>query len=120
MKNFIFASLIFLITLNACATGRREVTRNQEEFPANAITFTGRVVIYGSHPITYVGITDENGLSYGIIPRERGEELRILQGRVVEFTIVPLEESERAAALAYEESYLPGGPVRLLSHRVIR
>jgi len=118
MKNFLFASLMFLITLNACAIGRKQTAA--EQLPENAITFIGRVVIYGSHPITYVGIMDENGLSYGIIPRERGEELRMLQGHVVEFTIVPLEESERNAALAFEESYLPGGPVRLLSYRVIR
>jgi len=53
-----------------------------------------------------VGIVDERENEYAVYPPEKEEELRKLQGHLIEFTVVFLEKPQ-----AYGSLFLKGGTV---------
>ena len=81
----------------------------------STIKFTGRVRIYGSEPHTFAGIVDEKGTEFAVYPPEQEEKLRKLQGHLIEFTVILLDEPKGEGSL-----YLKGGTVTPLTVTVIR
>ena len=77
---FIFAIMNFL----SCVSVRSEDSISVE----NTVIITGRVVVYGNEPRTYAAIVDTDGVRYAIYPRSRENELRQLQGHLIEFTVI--------------------------------
>ncbi|MCL2557674.1 MAG: hypothetical protein FWE09_04275 [Treponema sp.] len=105
MRLFVF--MIFLSMINA------------NLFPGggscDAVKITGRVQIYGSEPHTFVGIIDENGNEFAIYPESQGEALRELQGHLIEFSVIFINEPRGYGAL-----FLRGGTVTVLEWAIIR
>jgi len=81
----------------------------------NMTKIIGRVQIYGSEPHTFVGIVDEMGTEFAVYPPEQEEKLRQLQGRLIEFTVIALDEPKGEGGL-----YLKGGTVNPLEWSIIR
>ena len=106
-----FAISIFtILCLFSCAAalGRGNAERQNTE------TITGRVVVFGNEPRTFTGIEDENGIQYAIYPPAIENELRRLQGHLIEFAVVFVEEQ------TYGSLFLRGGTVTPISWRIIR
>ena len=78
-------------------------------------TITGRVVGYGNEPHTFVGIVDERGIEYAVYPPAKETELRNLQGHLIKFTVIMLDEPKGEGGL-----YLKGGTVTPVSWEIIR
>ena len=81
----------------------------------NAVKITGRVQVYGNEPRTFVGIVDVNGIEYAVYPRSKERELRQLQGRLIEFTVVFLDKPKAHGSL-----FLKGGTVTPIEWKIIR
>jgi len=81
----------------------------------NTGIITGMVQIYGNEPHTYVGIVEGNGTEYAVYPRSSEDELRRLQGHLIEFTVIFLDEPKDEGGL-----YLKGGTVTPLSWEILR
>jgi len=80
-----------------------------------AVKLIGRVQIYGSEPHTFVGIVDENSNEYAIYPESQGEALRRLQGHLIEFAVIFMDEPR-----GYGAMFLRGGTVTILGWEIIR
>jgi hypothetical protein len=81
----------------------------------NTIKITGTVQIYGNEPHTFVGIVDESRVEYAVYPPSKEAELRKLQGHLIEFTVIMLDEPKGEGSM-----YLKGGTVTPLSWEIIR
>jgi hypothetical protein len=79
------------------------------------VKITGTVQIYGNEPHTFAGITGENGEEYAIYPPSREDELRALQGRLIDFTVIILDEPKGFGSL-----FLRGGTVTPVEWHIIR
>jgi hypothetical protein len=116
LKTVVFALLFIFVTFNIFPLGRKEKmnttqnlsagntetidARNQiDESKKNITNIRGRVEIYGNEPRTFVGIVDENGIEYAVYPPSVGEELRKLQGYLIDFTVVLLDEPQGFSSL---------------------
>jgi len=83
-----FFLLVFLFTaFNVFASGKKE-----KNPVGKKSTLVGRVVIYGNEPHTFAGIVDEHDVAYSIYPPNNEAELRKLQGNLIEFTVIMLDE----------------------------
>jgi hypothetical protein len=80
---------------------------------ANTQTLRGYVHIYGAEPRTYIGIVS-GGKVYAVYPHERETELRILQGREIEFSVCFLDIPQGEGSL-----FLKDGYVTLLSWKIL-
>jgi len=113
--------LFFIIAIPSVFTlGRREANTPQPQQPVaaeskNTARLIGRIQIYGNTPHTFAGIIDKNGIEYAIYPPELEEKLRPLQGHVIEFTVVILDEPRGVGSL-----FLRGGTVMPLEWNIIR
>ena len=108
-----FLIIILAITfLNAfsCKTINNIDNTNAE----NSSVITGSIVIYGNEPHTYVGIVDSNGTAYNVEPRSTANELRNLQGHLIEFIVIFPEEQIQGYGS------LPGGTVTPISWKILR
>jgi hypothetical protein len=129
MKLFVFILFFVFILSNVFPCGKKEA-RNPQPLPAtspdmsaeqvntgtnNMTKLTGRVQIYGSEPHTFVGIVDENGNEYAVFPPEQEKELRKLQGYLIEFTVIFLDEPQ-----GYGSLFLKGGTVTPVKWEIIR
>jgi hypothetical protein len=124
MKNIgyhLFAVFTLLIVLS-CATVNRTETAVEvvnevvvEEKVEDTIQITGRIVIFGNEPFIYAGIVAEDGLNYAIYPEETERELMALQGYLIEFTVIPMEEEK-----VYGSLFLRGGTVKPISWEIVR
>ena len=77
---------------------------------------TGRVQIYGNEPHTFVGIIDQqDGTEYAVYPPSKEEELRGLQGHLIEFTVIKQDEPMGLGGLQ-----LKGGTVTVVEWRIVR
>ena len=123
MKNTIFILVFILTVLNIFPSGRRENMNatpnlpgdnaetinagNQiEENKENIVKIVGRVEVYGHEPETFVGIIDVNDVQYAVFPPSMEEELSKLQGHLIEFTVVLLDEPQ-----GFGSFFLRGGTV---------
>ena len=99
----------------------KSVTRDQPKPspPASnvesTVKITGRVEVYGNEPHTFVGIVDEKGVEYAVYPPAQEAELRRLQGHLIEFTVIMLDEPKGEGGL-----YLKGGTVTPVKWEIIR
>ena len=66
----------------------------------------GQIQIYGNEPHTFAGIVDQDGTQYSIYPPSVETELRSLQGCLIEFTVIMLNEPQ-----GYGAAFLKGGTV---------
>ena len=105
---------IFIITLAVVFLSAFSCTTINNTNTGNSSVLTGRIEIYGNEPFTYVGIVDSSGVAYNIIPRSTADELRSLQGHLIEFTVSYPEEQIQGYGS------LPGGTVTPISWKIIR
>ena len=128
MKLIVFLLFFICIIPNIFPCGRKEKNNVQpvtvENVNAegrsgtkteNMIKITGRVKIYGSEPHTFAGIVDEKGSEFAVYPPEQEEKLRKLQGHLIEFTVIFLDEPRGEGSL-----FLKGGTVNPLEWSIIR
>ena len=120
MKPVVFLLFFMCIIPNVFPCGKKEVKSAGAEGRSNTMTnnvikITGRVAIFGSEPHTFAGIVDENGTEFAVYPPEQEAKLRKLQGYLIEFTVVFLDEPKGEGAL-----YLKGGTVNPLEWSIIR
>ena len=108
---FVLFALAALSVFSCRTTANDQRGTNRD----NTAKITGSVRIYGSEPHTFVGIVDENGIEYAVYPPSKEEELRKLQGYLIAFTVVFLDEPKGEGGL-----YLKGGTVTPLSWEIIR
>ena len=109
MRFVIFALAVFGIF--SCVTGRGDQSKNEE----STARITGRVQIYGNEPFTFAGIVDENGTEYAVYPPSLEREISQLQGHLIEFTVIILDEPRGEGGM-----YLKGRTVTPLSWEIIR
>jgi hypothetical protein len=132
MKFTFFILLYVFVTFAAFSFGRREGEKKDSQEPPvyintvdianqanagaeNTIKIIGRIQIYGNEPNTFVGIVDENGAEYAVYAPAREEELRKLQGHLINFTVVFLYEPQ-----GYGSLFLKGGTVMPIEWEIIR
>ena len=87
---------------------------SENQIAGNTTNIRGRVQIFGSEPHTFVGIVDQNGSEYSIYPQSQEQVLRTLQGYLVDFTVMLLDEAQ-----GYGSLFLRGGTVTVISWKVI-
>ena len=89
---------------------------NQADTNENGETkITGKVQIYGSEPHTFVGIVDQDKTEYAVFPADKEEELRKLQGHLIEFDVIFLEEPQ-----GYGSLFLKGGTVTPVKWEILQ
>jgi len=104
--------LVFLFTaLNVFALGKKE---KNPAGKGRKTTLVGRVVVYGNEPHTFVGIVDEHDVAYSIYPSNNDAELRKLQGNLIEFTVILLDEPQDYAGMVL------GKTLTLIDWKVIK
>ena len=131
MKITIFVLIFIFITFNIFPLGKKENMDTAPNLPGsnvkstdagkqndrskeNIIKIRGRVEIYGNEPRTFAGIVDENGIEYSVHPRSVENELRQLQGHLIEFTVIVLDEPQGFSSLL-----LRGGTVTPIKWEII-
>ena len=112
--------LFFTVVISVFSFGRRETKHpldgsfNTGLSTENSIIIRGSVRIYGNEPFTYIGIIDQNGLGYSVSPQSQVPVLTELQGYLIDFTVVLLDEPQ-----GYGSLFLQGGTVTVLSWKII-
>jgi len=81
----------------------------------NTMKILGRTQIYGNEPHTFVGIIDENGTEYAVYPPSQEEKLKTLQGHLIEFTVVLLDEPKGDGSI-----FLKGGTVTVVKWELVQ
>jgi len=72
-----------LLGIFCCTTSGGSKAKPREE------TLRGTIKIYGSEPHTWVGVeTIPDGKVYALVPPEKADEFRKLQGRLLELRVV--------------------------------
>jgi len=132
MKLIVFTIYFMFIVLNIFSLGNKEKMSNngnssiENVVPGNSgnqvdietrstTMITGNVQIYGNEPHTFVGIIDKNGVEYAVYPVSQEEELRKLQGHLIEFTVVLLDKAQGSRGMS-----LKGGTVTPVSWKIIQ
>ena len=95
------------------ALGKGECNKKEVEVETME-TITGRIVIFGSEPHTFMGIVADDGTEYAVYSPAREAELRRLQGHKIEFTVVFLDEQQ-----TYGSLFLKGGTVSPIEWKVL-
>jgi len=117
MKTVFLALAVF--TVFSCGTmsgqpqseaGGKTKTQGKEK----TIKLKGIIKIFGSEPHTFAGIVDEKGVEYSIYPPEKEDELRKLQGNLIEFTVILLDKPQ-----GYGSLFLKGGTVTPVEWKII-
>ena len=105
------AIMIFLLTaygIFSCVSPGKDQPKNDPPVlnEEDTVMITGRVQIYGNEPFTYVGIVDENGTEYAVHPASVADELRGLQGYIIDFSVIFLNDIQ-----SYDGMFFRGGTV---------
>ena len=106
-----FLSSILLLII--ASSGVSQCERNADK--ENIVYITGRVQIYGNEPFTFAGIIDEDGTEYAVYLPSGDDELRRLQGHLIEFAVVFLDEPQNLGGLI-----LSGGTLTPVEWKIIR
>jgi hypothetical protein len=116
MKAMIVVFLFIIIAPNAFSCGKKEKSSAETIGGSmeNTIKILGKIQIYGNEPHTFVGIIDENGTEYAVFPPAKEEELRTLQGYLIEFTVILLDEPQ-----GYGSLFLKGGTVTPIKWEIL-
>ena len=122
MRLFFIIGIFFLVTFNVFPSGKKDTmntseinTVNQTISNGDVIKIVGRVQIYGNEPRTFAGIVDQTGTEYAIYPPAQEEKLRTLQGHLIEFTVIFMDEPK-----SYGSLFLKGGTVEPITWEIIR
>ena len=130
MKILILVLLFALTSINLFSLGKKDTMNKEQQSQGtnietnidkktenreNQIKIRGKISIFGSEPRTFAGIVDENGTEYAIHPSSREDQLRKLQGHLIEFTVIMLDEPS-----GYGGMFLKGGTVTPVSWEIIR
>jgi hypothetical protein len=110
---------IFLMPFSLFSSGISDDMNNSQNSPVmggEGITthITGRVVIFGNEPHTFVGIVSQDGTEYAVFPTDQEKELRTLQGHLIEFTVILLDKPQ-----GYGSLFLKGGTVTPVKWEII-
>jgi hypothetical protein len=103
----VFLFGFFFTVFNVFALGKKENNAANNHAGAgvkNMTTLTGRVQVYGNEPHTFVGIVDEYDVAYSIYPPNKEAELRKLQGYLIEFNVIILDEPQDYAGMVLGRS----------------
>ena len=135
MKVILFTFLFIILAFNAFSLGKKEADNTSVYTPDNSVepinagnqlensmenrmenttTIRGKIQIYGSEPHTFVGIVAENGTEYAVFPPSKEEELRMLQGYLIEFTVVLSDEPQ-----GFGSMFLRGGTVTPIEWKIL-
>ena len=76
------------------------------------MTIRGTVRIVGNEPHTLAGIRAENGKSYAVLPPEKANAIRALQGENVDFIVVPETSTKNP--------FFPDGTVTVLDWKIVK
>ena len=106
-----FLSSILVLILASSGVSQCERDADTE----NIVHITGMIQIYGSEPFTFVGIVDENDTEYAVYLPSGEDELRRLQGHLIEFAVVFLDEPQNFGGFV-----LRGGTVTPVEWKIIR
>ena len=136
MKHALFVLVFVLTAFNLLAFGRREKVNDTQHLQAqaqpgnieaidsnsqagaemeNTINIVGTVRIYGNEPHTFAGILGEDGTEYAVFPPSKENEIRELQGHLIEFAVILLEDGQ-----GYGSLFLRGGTVTPVSWRLVQ
>ncbi|MCL2602048.1 MAG: hypothetical protein FWD91_04455 [Treponema sp.] len=123
MKFLVFVMFFIAIHASLFSVGRKEQADNLQIVESErggaerggAVQVVGRVQIYGSEPHTFVGIVDTDSNEYAIYPATQEEALRKLQGHLLAFTVIFMDEPR-----GYGATFLNGGTVTVLTWEIIR
>jgi len=115
MRFILFAFAVLSVFSCGTASGEQIKLEPLASKLETNVRITGMVHIYGNEPFTFAGIVDENGTEYAVYPPDKDAELRKLQGHLVAFTVIMLDEPKGEGGL-----YLKGGTVTPLSWEIIR
>ena len=126
MKLIFFGIFFVTATFGLLSLGRKEDMNGSRNSPVghietvdpcleNTMKITGRIQIYSNEPHTFAGIIDENGTEYAVYPPSAGDELRTLQGHLIEFSVILLDEPR-----GYGSLFLKGGTVTPVKWEIIR
>jgi hypothetical protein len=116
--------LFALAVLGVFSCGTAASDQREQDSPGNSPSaskventakITGMVQVYGNEPHTFVGIVDEKGIEYAVYPPSSEAELIKLQGHLIAFTVIVLDEPKGEGGL-----YLKGGTVTPLSWEILR
>ena len=122
MKVLNLTLLFFIIIFNLFSFGKRETVTSHPldgSFPSehlntgNSINISGRVQIYGNEPHTFVGIVSEDRKVYSVYPQSQEQVLMGLQGYLINFTVVLLDEAQ-----GYGSLFLRDGTVTVISWKI--
>ena len=124
MKVLFSVFFLLLVTFSVFSFGKKDMNNSSQCAAAgnttadngggSTVKITGRIQIYGNEPHTFAGIIDENGVEYAIYPPSKEDELRTLQGYVIEFIVEMLDEPRGLGGLQ-----LRGGTVTPVEWRII-
>ena len=126
MKLVIFTLFFIFIMLNTFSLQNKEMDKthntsvengkiSSSNGMGNTTIIVGKIQIYGNEPHTFVGIIDENGMEYAVYSLLYEDELRKLQGYLIEFKVVMLDKPH-----GYEGLLLKGGTVTPIIWKVIK
>jgi len=76
----LFAAALLVMVTVGCTSQKRTQPRET--------TLQGMIAIYGNEPHSWVGIRTQEGKVYAVNPPEKAAELRDMQGRLLEFTVI--------------------------------
>ncbi|MCL2042558.1 MAG: hypothetical protein FWG89_00305 [Treponema sp.] len=104
------------LSILSCVTAGESIHDSPDHVSGeeSTVRITGRVQIYGNEPFTFVGIIDEDNAEYAVYPPSVADELRSLQGYVIEFTVILPDEPQGDNSM-----FLLGRTVTPVSWRVI-
>ena len=126
----LFFTLFSIVAVSGCISfGAGEKARNPPNNDAEAVgaanpadanmggtaKIIGTIQVFGNEPRTFVGIVDQDKTEYAVYPPSREEELRRLQGHLIEFTVVFLDEPHGPGSL-----FLKGGTVTPIKWEIIQ
>ena len=115
MKYLLIIIAIASLNVFSCRTVNNSGnTRSENSTVENTSIIRGTVRIYGNAPNTFVGIRDERGTEYAVYPASKENELRALQGNLIDFTVMFVNER------SYGSLFLQGGTVTPIEWKIIQ
>ena len=91
---YVLMALLILSSFSCGTLNNSGNTKVENTMTENTITITGAVVIFGNEPRTQVGIVDRDNIAFAVFPSSTANELRLLQGHLIEFKVIVLDEPQ--------------------------
>jgi len=89
----VFTIILMVLCVTACSLFSKNKNDDKSNIDIeNTVKIIGQIQIYGNEPHTFVGIVDENNIEYAVYPPQIEKKLRPLQGNLIEFSVVVLDD----------------------------